>query len=70
METPPTTRPTVPDHPEHLEQSEEFRRLRRSFRGFAFPATAGFILWYEGPAAWHRRRAELGFSVPVSPGLP
>ncbi|MGW2548441.1 M3 family metallopeptidase, partial [Kitasatospora sp. NPDC001574] len=27
---------------EHLEQSEEFRRLRRSFRGFAFPATAGF----------------------------
>ncbi|MGW2545383.1 DUF485 domain-containing protein [Kitasatospora sp. NPDC001574] len=46
MDTPPTTRPTVPDRPEHLEQSEEFRRLRRSFRGFAFPVTAGFILWY------------------------
>ncbi|MFD9065156.1 DUF485 domain-containing protein [Kitasatospora purpeofusca] len=46
METSSTARPADPDRPEHLEQSEEFRRLRRSFRGFAFPVTAGFILWY------------------------
>ncbi|MFE2728246.1 DUF485 domain-containing protein [Kitasatospora sp. NPDC059327] len=46
MDTPSTTRPADPDRLEHLEQSEEFRRLRSSFRGFAFPVTAGFILWY------------------------
>ncbi|MED7952049.1 DUF485 domain-containing protein [Streptomyces sp. BE20] len=46
METPPTARPAVPDRLEHLEQSEEFRQLRSSFRGFAFPVTAGFLLWY------------------------
>ncbi|MFD5086852.1 DUF485 domain-containing protein [Kitasatospora sp. NPDC058406] len=31
---------------EHIEGTEEFRRLRGSFRGFAFPVTAGFLLWY------------------------
>nr|WP_051969645.1 DUF485 domain-containing protein [Kitasatospora azatica] len=31
---------------ERIEQSAEFRALRSTFRGFAFPVTAGFLLWY------------------------
>ncbi|MFJ1703954.1 DUF485 domain-containing protein [Kitasatospora sp. NPDC088346] len=46
MDTPPTARPAPPDTLQAIEQTEEFRRLRGSFRGFAFPVTAGFILWY------------------------
>ncbi|WP_329493923.1 DUF485 domain-containing protein [Kitasatospora herbaricolor] len=46
METPSTVRQGEPDRLEHLERSEDFRRLRSSFRGFAFPVTAGFLLWY------------------------
>ncbi|MCX4746082.1 DUF485 domain-containing protein [Kitasatospora sp. NBC_01287] len=29
-----------------IERSAEFRALRGTFRGFAFPVTAGFLLWY------------------------
>ncbi|MGF1426273.1 DUF485 domain-containing protein [Kitasatospora sp. LaBMicrA B282] len=29
-----------------IERSAEFRALRRTFRGFAFPVTVGFLLWY------------------------
>ncbi|GAA1239276.1 DUF485 domain-containing protein [Kitasatospora nipponensis] len=31
---------------ERIDQGAEFRALRSSFRGFAFPVTAGFLLWY------------------------
>jgi uncharacterized membrane protein (DUF485 family) len=31
---------------ERIEQTAEFRRLRSTFRGFAFPVTVGFLLWY------------------------
>jgi uncharacterized membrane protein (DUF485 family) len=29
-----------------LHASEEFRELRGRYRGFAFPATVAFLLWY------------------------
>lgn len=44
MEPPPTT--AAPTEVQRIEESEEFRTLRRSFRSFAFPVTAGFVLWY------------------------
>lgn len=31
---------------ERIEETAEFRALRSSFRGFAFPVTVGFLLWY------------------------
>lgn len=31
---------------ERPEESAEFLALRSSFRGFAFPVTLGFLLWY------------------------
>ena len=31
---------------ERIEQTPEFRELRSTFRGFAFPVTVGFLLWY------------------------
>jgi uncharacterized membrane protein (DUF485 family) len=31
---------------ERIAQTAEFRTLRSSFRGFAFPVTLGFLLWY------------------------
>ncbi|KDN82541.1 DUF485 domain-containing protein [Kitasatospora cheerisanensis] len=37
---------TAPETFQHIEQSPEFRQLRSSFRNFAFPVTAGFVLWY------------------------
>ncbi|WP_354642831.1 DUF485 domain-containing protein [Kitasatospora camelliae] len=43
MDSPPQT---APEQLQHIEDSAEFRSLRSSFRGFAFPVTAGFILWY------------------------
>ncbi|MFJ1709423.1 DUF485 domain-containing protein [Kitasatospora sp. NPDC088346] len=46
METSSTAGRAAPDRLEHLERTEEFRGLRSSFRGFAFPVTAGFLLWY------------------------
>jgi uncharacterized membrane protein (DUF485 family) len=29
-----------------VEQSEDFARLRKALRGFAFPMTAAFLVWY------------------------
>jgi uncharacterized membrane protein (DUF485 family) len=29
-----------------VQQSEEFGRLRKAFRGFVFPMTIAFFLWY------------------------
>ncbi|MEU9129767.1 DUF485 domain-containing protein [Kitasatospora sp. NPDC048540] len=46
MDNPSTARPAPPDRLIATDRSAEFRQLRRSFRGFAFPVTAGFILWY------------------------
>ncbi|MFB7664750.1 DUF485 domain-containing protein [Kitasatospora sp. NPDC056138] len=48
MDTPPHEEHEEPAPPEgqRVDRSEEFRSLRGSFRGFAFPVTAGFILWY------------------------
>ncbi|MEV4558873.1 DUF485 domain-containing protein [Kitasatospora sp. NPDC049285] len=37
---------TVPESFQRIEESPEFQQLRGSFRGFAFPVTAGFLLWY------------------------
>ena len=36
------------DHPIYAElhQTEEFAQLRRRFRGFVFPATVAFMVWY------------------------
>lgn len=31
---------------EQTQSSPEFQALRRSFRRFAFPLTAGFLVWY------------------------
>jgi len=31
---------------ETIQQSAEFTQLRRRLRGFAFPMTVGFLLWY------------------------
>ncbi|WP_441249677.1 DUF485 domain-containing protein [Kitasatospora sp. McL0602] len=49
MDTPPTAEtlpPELPPETQRIDQSQEFRTLRSSFRGFAFPVTAGFVLWY------------------------
>ncbi|GAA2152192.1 DUF485 domain-containing protein [Kitasatospora kazusensis] len=45
MDTPPTAE-AVPPEVRRTDETEEFRSLRGAFRGFAFPVTAGFILWY------------------------
>lgn len=37
---------SVPESFQRIEESPEFQQLRSSFRGFAFPVTAGFVLWY------------------------
>ncbi len=29
-----------------VQQSEEFNQLRKTFRGFAFPMTIAFLVWY------------------------
>lgn len=43
-----TTEPAAPPRAAYaeLERSPEFRTLRRSFRGFAFPITVSFVVWY------------------------
>ncbi|MFI5534667.1 DUF485 domain-containing protein [Kitasatospora sp. NPDC051853] len=46
METPSTAESATPTEVQLIEQSEEFAALRRAFRGFVFPVTAGFLLWY------------------------
>ncbi|MFG2822154.1 DUF485 domain-containing protein [Kitasatospora sp. NPDC048365] len=43
MDSPPET-DSVPI--QRIEETTEFQQLRSSFRGFAFPVTAGFLLWY------------------------
>ncbi|MFJ5233712.1 DUF485 domain-containing protein [Kitasatospora sp. NPDC088391] len=37
---------SVPESFQRIEETAEFRQLRSSFRNFAFPVTAGFVLWY------------------------
>ena len=44
MDTPPAAQAAA--QVQRIEESDEFRGLRSSFRSFAFPVTAGFILWY------------------------
>ncbi len=46
--SPPDSTVTATDatEVERIEESAEFRSLRSSFRGFAFPVTLGFLLWY------------------------
>ncbi|MFD9127815.1 DUF485 domain-containing protein [Kitasatospora sp. NPDC059571] len=46
MDQPPTDQGTGTPEVQRIEESTEFRELRTSFRNFAFPVTAGFILWY------------------------
>jgi uncharacterized membrane protein (DUF485 family) len=36
----------TPDRYVAVQQSEEFARLRRALRGFVFPMTLAFFLWY------------------------
>ena len=42
--SPPET--TEPDRFLAVQSSPEFVRLRRALRGFVFPMTAAFIIWY------------------------
>lgn len=35
-----------PEDFRRVQDSEEFVLLRKSFRGFAFPLTAAFLIWY------------------------
>jgi uncharacterized membrane protein (DUF485 family) len=44
-QAPPATGPSADKYVE-VAQSEEFGRLRSSLRGFVFPMTAVFFLWY------------------------
>jgi uncharacterized membrane protein (DUF485 family) len=46
VDTPPTIEDAPQSDVQRIEQSQEFRGLRGSFRGFAFPVTAGFVVWY------------------------
>jgi uncharacterized membrane protein (DUF485 family) len=45
MDSPPAA-DRAPTQVQLIEESEEFIALRKSFRGFVFPVTAGFLLWY------------------------
>lgn len=40
------TTPTPAEKYVEVQQSAEFARLRRTIRGFAFPMTVAFFLWY------------------------
>jgi uncharacterized membrane protein (DUF485 family) len=42
------TEPAAPDRASYVAMAEspEFDRLRRTLRGFVFPMTAAFFLWY------------------------
>jgi uncharacterized membrane protein (DUF485 family) len=46
VDNPPTEQTTGTAEAQRIEEEPEFRELRSSFRAFAFPVTAGFILWY------------------------
>jgi len=41
----PTSRPGGTSY-EEVQASDEFVQLRTRFRGFVFPVTAGFLIWY------------------------
>ena len=42
-----TTPPRIPAADFHrVQNSDEFRALRSAFRGFAFPMTVAFLVWY------------------------
>jgi uncharacterized membrane protein (DUF485 family) len=45
VSTVPTSRPGGTSY-EEVQASDEFVRLRSRFRGFVFPVTAGFLIWY------------------------
>ena len=45
MSTIPTSRGGGSSY-EEVQASEEFVQLRTRFRGFVFPVTAGFLIWY------------------------
>jgi uncharacterized membrane protein (DUF485 family) len=47
-DTPAQAPPGQPDPPDYTEvaNSPEFARLRKALRGFAFPVTAAFLVWY------------------------
>ncbi|AXI79765.1 DUF485 domain-containing protein [Peterkaempfera bronchialis] len=41
-----TARPAPAEVYRSVQQGEAFRRIRRGYRGFVFPVTALFLLWY------------------------
>lgn len=44
---PPAPKPQIPPEAfQDVRRSGEFNSLRRTFRGFAFPMTAAFLIWY------------------------
>ena len=45
MSTVPTSRPGGTSY-EEVQAGDEFVQLRTRFRGFVFPVTAGFLIWY------------------------
>ncbi|BFV56677.1 hypothetical protein KCMC57_up17810 [Kitasatospora sp. CMC57] len=45
MDSPPAA-DSAPAPGQLIEDSAEFIALRKTFRGFVFPVTAGFLLWY------------------------
>ncbi|RKN46251.1 DUF485 domain-containing protein [Micromonospora endolithica] len=45
-DTPPTTPPSAADRYIAVQRSDEFAGLRRALRGFIFPMTVAFFLWY------------------------
>jgi uncharacterized membrane protein (DUF485 family) len=42
----PVAAATAPDRYVAVQRSEEFAGLRKALRGFVFPMTAAFFLWY------------------------
>jgi uncharacterized membrane protein (DUF485 family) len=42
----PPAEPSPPDAYLHVARSDEFAGLRKALRGFVFPMTAAFFLWY------------------------
>ena len=46
MSTPTTARPPETSSYLAVEQTSEFSRLRSAFRGFVFPMTVAFLVWY------------------------
>jgi len=42
----PASASTAPERYVEVQQSEDFARLRKALRGFIFPMTAAFFIWY------------------------